>query len=60
MELIERCLKLLETNGREPKEWPVPISRDDLRALIEYAQKWENEHYRSPKLTPYGEWLITR
>lgn len=35
MELIERCLKLLEVNGREPEEWPVPISREDLRELIE-------------------------
>jgi hypothetical protein len=38
MELIERCLKLLETNGREPEEWPVPISRADLRVLVENTQ----------------------
>ena len=38
LELIDRCLKLLETSGREPKEWPVPISRDDLRVLVENTQ----------------------
>jgi hypothetical protein len=32
--LIERCCKLLETKGREPREWPVPISRDDLEELL--------------------------
>ena len=28
--LIARCEALLQTQGREPREWPVPISRDDL------------------------------
>ena len=34
-ELIARMELLLQTQGREPREWPVPIHRDDLEELLD-------------------------
>ncbi len=33
-EVLIRVRALLKTDGREPDSWPVPVRRDDLRALL--------------------------
>ncbi len=33
-EVLARVRALLKTRGREPREWPVPIRRSDLEALL--------------------------
>jgi hypothetical protein len=36
-DVLERVRSLLVTHGREPYEWPVPIRRSDLEAILRAA-----------------------
>ena len=48
--LIERCRKLLE--GNEPPEWPVPISKTDLKQLLDDLRlcDWLLDKYQSSRI----------
>ena len=45
--MIERLEDKLRPRGREPWDWPVPISKDDLRDLLDIA-------FRAKSLVTWG------